>query len=627
MLSAQEVLLTLYGRPQSSDGVALLPKSSSSSVTLPFFDDFSNYTGCPNPNLWRGCDAWVNNSYAFRPLTVGMVTLDALDANGNLHKGAAVGRFAGDTLCSRNIRLDSSFGAVNKRLSPSDSVLFSFYYLPGGGAGEMWRRVGSTPGLEDSLILEFYNPVQKQWEMVWSTPGISEDSLVAWTGHSWQYIMLWIDKPAYFDSTFAFRFRNYCSLSDQNSAEMLGNTDQWNIDYVRLDFHRSVLDECTRDIAFVTLAPSLLRHYQAMPARQFSASEMADSVTLVVNNLYGEQLSAHFEYAVTDDQGVVLMTSDEGYDNVDAFRRNYHSYGWTPHVDFVYPVDPSRNQYFDVEYRLREGVSGDKYRQNDTVRLRQFLSNYFAYDDGTPENGYGLASTNSKVYFANKFVLNNVDTLTALDLYFNQSLDSATEEISFRISIWDDANGFPGHCIYRDEAMMRPVFDGFNRYHRYRLSSPIVLSGTIYVGLEQSNNKYINLGFDRNNDHHESIYYLTSGAWQQSILSGSLMLRPCFGQSALVGINTPTYSRNLPHVSITPNPVSRTFSVSMSDDSYQHSSDWVVLLYDMKGREVLRVNSLENIDVSLLPTGLYLCRICNVLSQMAVSTLRLSICR
>lgn len=626
LLCAQEVLLPLSSAPSSLSRFD--DKGTHASLKLPFFDDFSNYSGCPNPNLWVGCDAFVNNSFAFRPLSVGMVTLDALDAFGNLHNGANTGRFAGDTLQSRNIRLDSAFGSLNRPLSPSDSLIFSFYYLPGGGAGEMWRRIGSTPGIEDSLILEFFNPALLSWVLVWASPGICEDSLVAHSGHSWQYVSICITDPSFFDSSFAFRFRNFCSLPDQSVPEMLGNADQWNIDYVRLDHHRSLLDECTRDIAFVNPAPSLLRRYQAMPARQFLPSEMIDSVSILVNNLYGELLSAHFEYAVSDDQGSLLSTFDEGYDNVDAFRRNFQSYVWSPLIDYVFPVDPSRNQYFDLDFRLREGVSGDRYTQNDSLHFRQFFSNYFAYDDGSPENGYGLSSTNSKVYFANKFVLNAPDTLTALDLYFNQSLDSSNAEVAFRISVWDDANGFPSHCIYRDEAMMHPLFDGFNHFHRYALSSPLVLNGTVYIGLEQSNNKYINLGFDRNIDHHEDIFYLTGSAWQQSILSGSLMLRPCFGSSALVGITDPSQQLSAlnNHPILFPNPASRFFSVAIPSHAQSLPLDsWQLTLYDAKGRVVLRSNSLLNIDISVLPAGLYLCRLYNTATHQLVSSASLSI--
>lgn len=634
MLSAQEYLLPLLGRSNNSETAVFSRdnsaiKSSGEAVRLPFFDDFSFYTGCPDSRLWMGCDALVNTDYSNHPLSVGLVTLDAVDANGNLHAGANVGRFTGDTLCSLPIRLDSSFGSANRRLTPSDSVMMSFYYLPGGGMGNMWERIGSTPGEEDSLMLEFWNPSAQQWTMVWAVGGEFEDTLLARTGHSWQYVVIPVLDPEYLDSTFRFRFRNYCSLGSQADPGMLGNTDQWNIDYVRIDCTRSVMDECTRDIAFVQPAPSLLQNCWAIPARQFNPSSMVEQLSIRTNNLYGEQLSVHFMYNIFDDTGNLLLASDEGHDNIDPFRRDYTSYLWEPQISYVYPVDPLRNQYFDVQYILREGVNGDKYQQNDTLRLRQYISNYYAYDDGTPENGYGVTSTSSKVYLACKFNLNTTDTLTALDLYFNQTFDSSNSEISFRISIWNDENGKPGTCIYRDENYQRPVFDGLNRYHRYLLSHPQVVNGTIYIGLEQSSNKFISLGFDRNTDHHVDIYYLASDSWQQSVLSGSLMLRPCFGASALVDIDNPHIDIHSGlQVTLFPNPANNTFSITLPHESHAYSQhDWQVILYDMKGREVLRTNSLSHINISHLPAGLYLCRICCIHVPNLCYSSRLTIIR
>ena len=668
LLSAQELLFPLFGQSNyatptsnfttlhsvsvnSNSQYFIGSKSSTEAVKLPFFDDFSSYTGCPDNRFWSGCDALVNTDYSNHPLSVGMVTLDAVNAEGKLHTGANSGRFPGDTLCSRFIRLDSSFGSINRQLTPSDSVIMSFYYLPGGGIGNMWDRIGSTPGPEDSLLLEFWNPSSQQWSLIWASGGIFEDTLLDRTGHSWQYVVIPILNPDYLDSNFQFRFRNYCSLGSQADKAMLGNTDQWNIDYIRIDCNRSVLDECTRDISFVQSAPSLLRNCWAIPAHQFNSSSMIDQLSININNLYGEQLSVHLLYNIFDDEGRLLLSSDEGYDNIDPFRRNYSSFNWTPQISYTYPVDHSRNQFFDIEFILREGVSGDKYPSNDTIRLRQFVSNFYAYDDGTPENGYGVTSTSSKVYLACRFSLNTPDTLSALDLYFNQALDSANEEIPFRISVWADDNGKPGSLIFSDEAYLRPNFDGLNRYHRYFLSNPAILSGTVYIGLEQSTNKFISLGFDRNTDHHQDIYYLASGDWQQSVLSGSLMLRPCFGSSALVGISSPSssfiYSDQSLQTILFPNPASDHFSVSFytttllssSSSTYNSStetspspisshcqfsvanhpfpliasddSNWQVILYDMNGREVLRSNYLDNIDISSLPSGCYLCRILN----------------
>ena len=39
--------------------------------------------------------------------------------------------------------------------------------------------------------------------------------------------------------------------------------------------------------------------------------------------------------------------------------------------------------------------------------------------------------------------------------------------------------------------------------------APVVVSDSVFVGFEQANNYFINLGFDRNNNASDRIYYLT----------------------------------------------------------------------------------------------------------------------
>ena len=111
----QEVLapLTYQHRPSA-------PKSSDTlKLELPFFDDFANYEGAPDHKRWLTYDALVNKSYAWDAPTVGIVTLDALDKNGNLYPQASTSLFAADTLASQIIRLDSLTSPSRRSQSPS----------------------------------------------------------------------------------------------------------------------------------------------------------------------------------------------------------------------------------------------------------------------------------------------------------------------------------------------------------------------------------------------------------------------------------------------------------------------------------------------------------------------------
>lgn len=530
--SAQEVLLPV--RHGAGQGPC---KADTGALLLPFFDDFASPAA--SAPQWDSRGVFFNDAYAPWPPTVGMATLDAFDADGALYPTAVGQLFFGDTLCSPPLRLDSVFEPFPRPLALDDSLYLSFFYLPGGGSGNMWERIGDCPGQEDSLLLEFYDPSSGSWTLVWGRGGESVDSLMAHTGTDWQYVAIPIDDPRYLSPAFRFRFRNYCSLDEAPKPGILSNSDQWNLDYILLDKGRTADGRASRDVAFVHPAPSPLKEFYAMPARQYTPSDMADSLPLVITNLYSEELATHYTYAILDDGGSELYSYDGGYENAPVFwpARQYQSARAhvSPPVGYALPATGEAASY-TIVHTIREGVSGDLHLDNDTLRFALSLTDFYAYDDGTPENGYGLTSTAARVRLAVRFPLHVEDTLTAVDLYFNRTFDDENASSRFRLTLWDDGGGHPGNIIYQDADLRRPSFQGLNRYVRYPLEQPVVVSGTLYVGLEQTTRDYLNLGFDRNRDASSRTFYLTGTEWQTSILRGALMLRPCFGQSALVSI-------------------------------------------------------------------------------------------
>ena len=524
----------------------VLESKDNTPLTLPFFDDFSKPDR--SATLWHLGGTFINEGYAPLPPTIGMATLDAYDNEGYLYPDATGQLFRGDTLLSRPIRLDSIFQPYKRPLTVGDSLYLSFFYLPGGGYGNMWERIGDTPEPQDSLILEFYNPVDSIWERVWSTKGCQADTLHDRTGSYWQFHDIPILDPDYLKPNFQFRFYNLCSLENNNKDGMLSNADQWNIDYVCLDAGRHSKDTASRDVAFVNPAPSLLKHYTAMPARQFTPNDLRDSLPLTITNRFTEELATNYSYTVFDDQGRELHHYNGGFENAPVYWRGHSYQTATAHAKpaFGYTLPVAYDHMpttYTVVHGIREGVSGDSHPQNDTIVRKQVFGNYYAYDDGIPENGYGITSTTPHIKIACRFVLNAPDTITALNLYFNQTFQSQNARIRFFITIWDDDNGHPGNIIYQDNDSRRPIFEGLNRYVRYLLDGPVTCSGTIYVGLEQNSTDYINLGFDRNNDASSNILYLTGTSWQTSILRGALMLRPGFGHSATLDVNEPEQSQ------------------------------------------------------------------------------------
>ncbi|MDR1878192.1 MAG: hypothetical protein LBQ64_01350, partial [Bacteroidales bacterium] len=75
----QETLTGLYRNEAIEKAYKQLPKYQHKSntfihyepISLPFIDDFSNYTGYPDTALWIGRQAFVNQSFAVNPPTIG----------------------------------------------------------------------------------------------------------------------------------------------------------------------------------------------------------------------------------------------------------------------------------------------------------------------------------------------------------------------------------------------------------------------------------------------------------------------------------------------------------------------------------------------------------------------------
>lgn len=307
-----------------------------SSLALPFTEDFSTSIGYPDTALWIDNYAFINQSFAINAPSFGVATLDAVDQYGKIYEHAGQTAFSADTLTSKPIRLDSIFSPLPKRLTPSDSVYFSFFYQPGGGLGQPWNRLGNAPESTDSLVLEFgyytgdtvlayytyrlyiadtsfsigdtifsmcdpslfiiaginykegdsiYLPcdsvlaLESKWKHVWSSAGMTMEAFIE--NYSldtnkllFRQVMIPITDSVFFNKGFQFRFRNYASLEyNENNPTWASNVDFWNIDYVRLDRARTINDTVIDDVAFSKNPGSVLANYQAMPWSQFKNNQ------------------------------------------------------------------------------------------------------------------------------------------------------------------------------------------------------------------------------------------------------------------------------------------------------------------------------------------------------------------
>ena len=580
-----------------------IPVRSGSAVKLPFVDDFSNYTGYPDPEIWLDREGYVNRGFSVYPPSLGVVTLDALDEYGRVYAHASRNTFPADTLTSNLIRLDSNF-TQHRRMQVADSLYMSFYYQPAGGSQNAdaggWEIVGDAPEHNDKLVLEFgyatgntvfagfiygeytieegqyysagdsiENPFfpgtyfvfdndaysgqtilipadslfedEYVWNEVWSSFGcklsewITEDPL-----QYFKQVMIPITDEQYFRDNFQFRFRNFASLDQDawtgsNIVGWSSNCDQWNIDYIRLDLNRTKNDLYPNDVAFVSPSISSLKEYQAMPWKQFRSSDMITHFHNDLSNLSNTVKNTYYTFNIVKNHQQTIYVSPLNNENANPYYPNgLHTYEHhaNPALEMSYEYDGADSALFTITHVFSMVGGNDVCKSNDTSVFEQKFYNYYAYDDGTAEAGYCLLSTmtNPQASFAVKFTLAEPDTLQAVRIWFNHTLND--ENVApFTLMVWDDQNGFPGNVLYEMPSQLPGFEDDYLDFVPYYLEEPLAVSGTFYVGFYQNHDIQLNIGFDQNNDARGKFFYRTAADWFESFYKGAPMIRPVVGKS------------------------------------------------------------------------------------------------
>lgn len=620
-LTAQEVLTGLQINPvvkqkfiandrlKSAKGITdTLP------VQLPFFDDFSSNGIFPSPLRWSDRYAFENNDFPYFPPNLGAITLDAINDSGMLYSHAVPGpaAFVADYLTSRYIRLDTLFTPAPRPLGPSDSVYLSFYYQPQGR--------GRPPQASDSLILEFFRPAHDsisptdtiplpdQWNKVWFAKGMALDTFFFQGNQYFRQVMIPLRDPSYFTDRFRFRFFNYVSLASSSEPSWQSNTDQWNIDNVYLHCDRNLNDTIHPEIRFIERPPAMLKKYQEMPYLQYCddpTNEVSDSVNILISNRDLLSHVSNYRYFVTAPGGTFSKSYNGGNYAIPTFYYNgyvtYQPFAHPP-VPFIFPIGSADTASFLMTHIVRDTATGSAL--GDTMQAWQRFRNYYAYDDGTPEAGYGLTPAGSKLAY--RFRLNrSPDTLRAIHVYFNQTLTHANQQW-FYLCVWNDNAGIPGDTIYSD-LVLTSFADSLNQFVTYHLNPPVRITGTFYIGWIQTTNDNLNVGFDTYNNSQDEIFYNTMGQWNNSFFSGSLMMRPVVGKPIPLGTGEISHDR-LSFV-LSPNPFSSgRMTIRLEDGNHSNLRKDLLSLtvYNLTGQAVIRSAFTPSVDVSALPGGIYL---------------------
>lgn len=475
--------------------------------------------------------------------------------------------------------------------SPSDSIYLSFYYQPQGLGGY-------APVTDDSLILEFKTPATS-WKHIWAKPGEPDKPF--------EQVFIPITDSSFFVNGFQFRFKNYCKLYIYPSPSYASNIAFWNIDYIKIDKNRNFTDTAHDDITFVNTLDTVLKNFKSVPWDHYKSvvNYQYDRLKFTFRNLSDTLKIASKNYKITNKtENTLIFNKSLGSENIEAFSDSIYNKSDTSKY---FPATLSDKADFEIKISITNSIleNNTQTRWNDTLVYHQLFDNYYAYDDGIPERGIGLAGENTQnSKFAFKFYTLKSDTLRGVNMFFNRTLNDANKK-NFYLTVWNNVNRKPGQIIYSQMGEV-PKFSGLNEYNYYNLDTSIFITDTFYIGWIQTTQDLLNMGFDLNNDNSSKVFYNTDGYWYNIPFSGTPMMRPVFSANPINEIyETPMYNQ----FKFYPNPASDFITVNISDD-------YTFQIFDLTGRIILETCSFNNkINVSEIPNGIYILKTLNKKAQ------------
>ncbi len=554
----------------------------SQSITLPFFDDFSqNKTSIPNPKLWKNGGVSINNTFPINQPSVNVATFDSRNSAGipyNFSNKFAYG--STDTLTSVAIDLSG--------LAAKDSVYLSFYWEAKG--------LGELPDSDDSLVVSFLND-KNQWKTIWRQEGISKDAFT-------QKILA-ITKTEYFHKNFQFRF--------ETRGRQSGAFDMWHVDFVYLNKQRRLKDIYTQDIALRGFKNSYLKRYSAMPLRQYLVNPSAEtnsSMEVFVSALQRNARLVNFTWSVSDTVSKSVLLNERGGNETVTTPNPPNKKNNVP----VFRSFPQKGAVLKFTQKIAYEGTGTTIvpdstnnipdallLSNDSTSIFTPLLDYYAYDDGTAETGADTDQTLGKV--AVKFSLNRADTVNAVRFNFTPYFKDISGQF-FLLQIMESANGKPAKVLHQQSVKVKYATD-INGFIEYPLDQNIAVKDTFFVSWTKVNEDVIGVGVDKNSDFGSNIYYSLGNEWiQNKSLKGSLMVRPVMGFK--INPSNPTTG---PLASEEPNDKQFTVYPNPTTGLLRWNFENIksVNIFDTSGKEVFFKETLDSqeLDLKNLPESIY----------------------
>ncbi|HKK88933.1 MAG TPA: T9SS type A sorting domain-containing protein [Saprospiraceae bacterium] len=576
---------------------------------LPFTEEFSyadDVVVYPDENKWLDKDAYVNDHLAYHPPTLGVATLDGTDENGQPYGEAG----SSDTLTSTFIDLSP--------YDPGDDVYFSFTHQPGGFA--------VAPFEGEDLVLEFKNADQEWNEVLRVKPTYFFPSE---TPPAFSYEELSLGDQRYLHENFQFRFRNI--------GPGTGLVGVWHLDYIRIEENfepspqfRLLID----DVALGHPPYSIFKNYTAMPLTQFLADvEAALRDTLRVD------LFSHTEETEEVDNNrwsvVNILNGDTlAPTNILIDPINIANIQPPPgqYAEIQSPLPPSQisslrdnmqsklagtdEAIVEVTFDLNEAPEADRdgVTENNSASTIQYLSDFFAYDDGSAElqlelsGDFGAAALEFELLepqvikgmLLSFVVVNEADSGDV----FRYELRSGSLEGNVLVQEDNARVDYPGNDVR---------FSQFAYYEFPDIEEGVELQpGKYYLVIRSTRGVAVNIGYDRQMDQTNSRHYVfdvTNREWDLASAN------PFYAQGVIMGrlvtsdfnrTNNEEASDDFLLWSIYPNPVRNELFIEGLENPVPY------LVYDSAGSLRLHGDQLKNsLDVKDLSPGSYMLMVKN----------------
>jgi len=596
--SAQLKLYPIQQKHKTAKGKPAYGRTASNTVTIPIFEEFSQSGNQPDTTLWQNsANVFISSGRGFQPPTLNVASFDGLQADGAPYSPISDSQGETDALTTCPIDI-SAFSA-------SDNIYLSFFYQFGG--------LGESPDASDSLRVEFMD-VDSSWVTVWPAEGETLDR-----SGDFVQVILPVTADEYLHDAFRFKFQAFGRQS--------GPFDVWNVDYIFMNEGRNANDNSYPDRAIASQLSSVFsNNYSAVPRLHYTDSLRQGFFTITNLDIDdgSQDYTINVKAVVTDFLDSVKSESTFSVkDYVPQPPSSPSSIapgeinsifipGIVPENAINVEVD-STFITFNIKLNSKDSADRDSieytnfsitnFQVNDSTKQSFTMKDYYAYDDGTAEVGAGLNFSGNRLAYEYEILGDTLKDLIAFDIYF-PFVNTSPNGKSVELTVWKRLDNQQSSILYKQQININ-VAQGLNNFTRFMLTEPLTVEdSTIYIGYRQISNGDLSVGFDKNSDTSDKIFFNLTGDWEQDPnTKGSLMMRPVFGEVEDVISGLPDVEKL--EIRVYPNPVHNILQLQGRFNGYS--------LHTMSGKTIMEQQSADSqnssIDMSQLPKGLYLLKI------------------